>query len=54
MKVQRLLAVCALLLLMLTPGQVAGQTPVPAGDTDPIDFVFTSYPRQIVYLGVME
>ena len=52
MKVQRLLAVCTLLLLSLTPGHVAGQTPVPAGDTDPIDFVFTSYPRQIVYLGV--
>ena len=52
MKVQRLLAVCTLLLLSLTPGRVAGQTPVPAGDTDPIDFVFTSYPRQVVYLGV--
>ena len=52
MNVQRLMAVCSLLLLLLTPGPVAGQTPVPAGDTDPIDFVFTSYPRQIVYLGV--
>ena len=52
MNVQRLMAVCTLLLLLLTPGHVAGQTPVPAGDTDPIDFVFTSYPRQIVYLGV--